>query len=155
MVATVRLVPRLPVSIGTVIFPDLRSCTLAVGEVLNHGASIREFFSLAHRHRCLTVILECAELIDELTMKALNMFGKYPHKRPEVDTVMFKYQGSDAIRADTSRIVEEVVAKYGGKEYNHITDAEEVDVLWNDRKHALIGLFKMYPGRKGYMTDVW
>ena len=98
---------------------------------------------------------ECAELIDDLTMRALNIFGKYPHKRPEVDTVMFKYQGSDAIRADTSRIVEQVVAKYGGKEYKHITDPEEIDSLWNDRKFALIGLFKMYPGSKGYMTDVW
>lgn len=88
-------------------------------------------------------------------MKALNLFGKYPQKRPEVDTVMFKYQGSEAIRADTSRIVQQVVSKFGGKNYKHVTDSEEVDILWSDRKHALNGLFKMYPGSKGYMTDVW
>ena len=73
----------------------------------------------------------------------------------EADTVLFKYQGSEEVRADTSRLVESIVAKFGGQGYLHITKEDEAEILWADRKNALFGLLGMYPGCKGYITDVW
>ena len=59
------------------------------------------------------------------------------------------------VREDTSRLVERVIAKYGGHGYRHITKESEVELLWADRKNALFGILRMHPGYKGYITDVW
>ncbi|KAH8119838.1 FAD-binding domain-containing protein [Phellopilus nigrolimitatus] len=135
--ATVRLVPRLPISIAVVGFPDVRSATKAVCEIVNEGAAI-----------------QCAELCDHLAVQAMNRFGKFPRKWIEMDTVFFKYQGSDAVRDETSRLVEQVAGKHGGTGYTHIVNEEEGDILWSDRKSTLFGVLSINPGYKGYITDV-
>lgn len=101
------------------------------------------------------VVQECAELVDDLAMKAMNQYGKFPRKWPERDTVLFKFQGSVAVREDTSHLVQEVSEKYGGTEYTHVLSEEEGNILWTDRKNALFGILSIYPGYKGYITDVW
>ena len=73
----------------------------------------------------------------------------------ETDTVLFKFQGSEAVRDDSSMIVQKVIGKYGGFGYRHVTKEEDVEQLWADRKNLLFGLLKMHPGHKGYITDVW
>ncbi|KAL5531039.1 hypothetical protein ACEPAG_3915 [Sanghuangporus baumii] len=135
--ATIRLMPRLPTSVAVVSFPDVRSATQAVTEALNHGAAI-----------------QCAELVDDLYIRAVKKYGTFPMKWVEADTVLFKFQGSETVRADTSRLVENLSNKHGGYGYLHITKEEEVELLWSDRKNALFGLLQMYPGSKGFITDV-
>ncbi|EJD00218.1 FAD-binding domain-containing protein [Fomitiporia mediterranea MF3/22] len=135
--ATLRLVPRLPVSVSVVSFPNVRSATQAVCEVLNHGATI-----------------QCAELVDDLYIRSVKQYGTFPVTWDETDTVLFKLQGSEAVRMDTVKTVETVTHKYGGYGYMHITKEDDVESLWADRKNALFGLLKMYPGSKGFITDV-
>ncbi|OCB85133.1 FAD-binding domain-containing protein [Sanghuangporus baumii] len=160
--ATIRLMPRLPTSVAVVSFPDVQSATQAVTEALNHGAAIRKrcIRSIVSAIVELLIILspvlvtECAELVDDLYIRAVKNYGTYPMKWVEADTVLFKFQGSETVRADTSRLVENVSNKYGGYGYMHITKEDEVDLLWSDRKNALFGLLQMYPGSKGFITDV-
>ena len=90
-----------------------------------------------------------------MTTAALNRFGKYPRKWVEADTVLFKYQGSPEARADTSRLVDRAIRKYGGQNYEHIARRDEVDLVWSDQKTALFGILQMHTGSMGYITDVW
>ena len=99
--------------------------------------------------------LECCDLLDALTTTILNRVGKFPRKWVEADTILFRYQGSPDVRADTSRLVERVIRKFGGKDYVHVTAREGVELLWSDRKSAIPGVLQTFPGSIGYIAEVW
>lgn len=154
-IATIRLVPLLPTSVAVASFPDVASATRAVSEALNLGASIRKSIILNLNHSIPNLPKECAELFDDISIRALNIAASFPTKWPERDTVMFKFQGSPIVRDDTAQLVEKAISKHGGSGFVHVTKEEDVELLWSGRKNMLFGVLKMYPGMKGFITDVW
>ncbi len=99
--------------------------------------------------------VECAEIIDDIGIRAMNKYGKSTTKWQEVDTILLKYQGSATVMLDSSKMVEGVIANHGGYSYHYIQDEAQAQVLWDDRKNGLFGVLQSNPGKKGFITDVW
>jgi hypothetical protein len=97
--------------------------------------------------------IECAELVDALVIECLNAAGN--RNFPLKDTVLFKYQGSEVVMADTSRLVAEISTKYGGTDFQHFDQEKDADEIWNLRKNAYPYLGRRYSGYNGIVTDVW
>lgn len=135
--ATLRLAPVLPTTVAVAQFPDIRHATNAVCDILNHGAA-----------------LQCVEVLDELTIKAINRFGTSVRKLPEKVTLFFKFQGSDDVIRETSRYVESAIAKYGATGYQLASNEQESEDIWQNRRNALFASLAYRPGCKGWTTDV-
>lgn len=135
--ATLRLAPLLPTRVAVVQFPDVRQATNAVCDVLNQGAAI-----------------QCVEIIDELTIKALNAFSTSNQVRPEKVTLFFKFQGSEAVIRNNSDLVQKVIAQHGAADYRLAANEQEGELIWQDRRNALFAGLAYQPGCKGWITDV-
>lgn len=133
--ATVRLAPLLPTTVGFVAFPDVHKACKAVSEILTRGGTV-----------------QCAELIDIEMLKTMNTIepGRFQLK----DTVIFKYQGSKAIMADTSRLVEEVSAKYDATGFTYFEDEKDSEKIWTWRKMAFPEFMRSNPEYECFSTDV-
>ncbi|KAG1838136.1 FAD-linked oxidase-like protein [Suillus subalutaceus] len=155
--ATLRLAPVLPSTVAVAQFPDIRHATDAVCDVLNHGAALRKSQALQRCQMLSGACLfptECVEIIDELTIKALNQFGTSARKWPEKVTLFFKFQGSDDVIQETSRHVESAVAKHGATDYQLASNKQESEDIWQDRRNALFACLAYRPGCQGWITDV-
>jgi len=137
-IATIRLTPLLPTNVAVVQFPSVKHATEAVVEVMNKGVGI-----------------QCVELVDEVFMKATNKLGMSKRKWPEKDSLFFKLQGpTPASLAESGKIVQEVVKKYGGSNFQLARNEVEAEELWSDRKNAHFAGLALYPGATGWPTDV-
>ncbi|KAF7357844.1 D-lactate dehydrogenase [cytochrome], mitochondrial [Mycena venus] len=138
---TIRLAPVLPTTVATVQFPNVGAAAEAVRQAINVagvGASV-----------------QCVELVDDNFMAALNRFGSLKRKYLEKDGLFFKFQGhSDAALKEVAKIVKGVCEKNGGSGFKLASGPAEAEAMWSDRKNALnIGL-SLYPGARGWSTDV-
>ena len=89
-------------------------------------------------------------------MKATNKLGMSKRKWPEKDSLFFKLQGpTPASLAESGKIVQEVVKKYGGSNFQLARNEEEAEELWSDRKNAHFAGLALVPGATGWPTDVW
>lgn len=88
-----------------------------------------------------------------MTVGCFNAVGgkNFPLK----DSVLFKYQGTQVIMAETARLVEEVSIKYGGADFLYFGQEKDADEIWNLRKSAFPHLARQYHGYKGLVTDAW
>ncbi|KAL0575139.1 D-lactate ferricytochrome c oxidoreductase [Marasmius crinis-equi] len=135
---TIRLTPVLPTTVAVVHFPDVRKATEAVIEVLNQGVGV-----------------QCVELLDDVFMHAVNLYGQGARKWPELDSLFFKLQGhSQESLKESARVVKEVVERYGGTGFQLARDAKEAEDLWHDRKNALYSGLALVEGSRGWSTDV-
>lgn len=135
--ATLRLAPRLPTTVATVAFPDVRKAVDAVAEIINKGVPI-----------------QCVELLDDHMMAALNKAGLADRKYPELDSLFFKFQGSKEAQQEASAVVKKIVAKHGGKNFQAARDEKEAHDFWQNRKYALWSTIALYPGSRVWTTDV-
>ncbi|KAH7341556.1 FAD-linked oxidase-like protein [Rhizoctonia solani] len=135
--ATLRLAPRLPTSVATVAFPDVRKAVDAVAEILNKGVPI-----------------QCVELLDDHMMGAINKAGLADRKYPEMDSLFFKFQGSLESQKEASATIKKIVEKHGGKHFQAARDEKEAKDLWQNRKYALWSTMALYPGARAWTTDV-
>ncbi|CAE6393724.1 unnamed protein product [Rhizoctonia solani] len=135
--ATLRLAPRLPTSVATVAFPDVRKAVDAVAEILNKG-----------------VPLQCVELLDDHMMVAINKSGLADRKYPEMDSLFFKFQGSPESQKEASATIKKIVEKHGGKHFQAARSEKEAKDLWQNRKYALWSTMALYPGARAWTTDV-
>ncbi|KAK7031045.1 D-lactate ferricytochrome c oxidoreductase [Paramarasmius palmivorus] len=135
---TIRLAPVQKTTVAVVHFPDVRRATEAVIDVMNQGVGI-----------------QCVELLDDVFMRAVNLYGQSSHQWPERDSLFFKLQGHSAESLqDTARVVKEVVERHGGTGFQLAKDAKEAEDLWHDRKNALYSGLALVEGSRGWSTDV-
>ncbi|KAI0632542.1 FAD-linked oxidase-like protein [Trametes polyzona] len=135
---TVRLAPLLPTNVAVVQFPDVRSATEAVIEVVNSGVGI-----------------QCVELCDDQFMRATNIYGMSTRKWPEKDSLFFKFQGpTPRALKETADIVKTITAKHGATGFSLARSDQEAHDLWMDRKNALYSSLAILPGARGWSTDV-
>ncbi|CDO70812.1 hypothetical protein BN946_scf184801.g3 [Trametes cinnabarina] len=138
IVVTIRLAPVLPTNVAVVQFPDVRSATEAVIEVVNSGVGI-----------------QCVELCDDQFMRATNAYGMSTRKWPEKDSLFFKFQGpTPRSLQETADIVKKITAKHGGTGFSLARNDKEAHDLWMDRKNALYSSLAILPGARGWSTDV-
>ncbi|KAF8734138.1 FAD linked oxidase, partial [Rhizoctonia solani] len=135
--ATLRLAPRLPTSVATVGFSDVRQAVDAVAEILNKGVPI-----------------QCVELLDDHMMAAINKANLADRKYAEMDSLFFKFQGSPEAQKEASATIKKIVEKHGGKHFQAARDEKEASDLWQNRKYALWSTMALYPGARAWTTDV-
>lgn len=135
--ATLRLAPLLPYRVAVCGFPDAASAVTAVTKVINSGAPV-----------------QCAELCDNIAMRAINEHGGCNRKLPESDTIFFKFQGDPAVMDNTAEKVSGIVRQYGGKDLQFANDKDESDDLWAARKSLRFSLMALKPGSSTYSTDI-
>jgi len=98
------------------------------------------------------------ELLDSISMAAINKYGSSGRKRPERDSLFFKIQGhSQAALQDTAGVVRKIAEKHDGTGFELAQNEKEAAILWDDRRNAYsAGLALMKEGRgRGFPTDVW
>ncbi|KAF5367814.1 hypothetical protein D9757_010324 [Collybiopsis confluens] len=135
---TIRLTPVLETTVCMAHFPDVKTATEVVREAINRGVGI-----------------QCAELLDDTSMKILNSHGTAGGGWPEEDTLLFKFQGpSRESLQETGRIVKEIIAKHGGFGFKFAKNDEEARALWDTRKNGLYAAMAYAPGSRPWSTDV-
>ncbi|KAF8288830.1 hypothetical protein DL93DRAFT_2092175 [Clavulina sp. PMI_390] len=134
---TIRLAPRLPSTVAVAQFPNVKSATEAVKDILNTGAAI-----------------QCVELCDDQFMKATNIYGISERKYAELDSLFFKFQGTPETIAETTRIVRDITKQHGATGFEVAETDDQATDLWADRKNALFSTQALLPGGRSWTTDV-
>src|SRR6267154_6011335 len=114
-----------------------------------HCVSRKAFHRCRMLIRTCLLLIECVEIIDELSIKVLNEFGVATRKWPEKATLFFKFQGSEDSIRETSRYVESAIAKHGATDYQLASNEQESEDIWQDRRNALFACLAYRPGCKG------
>ncbi|RSH94260.1 hypothetical protein EHS25_004063 [Saitozyma podzolica] len=135
--ATVRLAPLLPTKCAVVTFPGVEEAVRAATEVVNAGFPV-----------------QCVEFLDGRTMSAINKGGLAGRQYKEIDSLFFKFQGSDASMSEVSKAVQKVVAKHGGKHFEFSKSDKEAQDLWQGRKAALWSVLSLKEDARVWTTDV-
>lgn len=137
---TLRLAPVLPTRVAVVQFPSVEHATRASTAALNYGVN-----------------LQCIELLDALSMRALNVFNAARGARtwPERDSLFIKIQGATPVFIEESaRILRAAAEAHGGTGFEFAASEAAADELWLARKNAMHASFAMFPGARAFGTDV-
>jgi D-lactate dehydrogenase (cytochrome) len=88
-------------------------------------------------------------------MSAIKRFGNVNMPLPSLDTIFFKFQGSDPASIDASvKIVSEIAKKNGGQDLVFAVDDAQSEELWRARKSAHWSAMALVEGSTCYSTDV-
>ncbi|KZV88695.1 FAD-binding domain-containing protein [Exidia glandulosa HHB12029] len=131
---TLRLAPVVPTTVATVQFRNVADAVSTVLKLLNLG-----------------VPLQCAELLDSVTMRSINLAGGAARKYDDADALFLKIQNPTRAILDTVKATCE--AHYGTR-FELATSPEDADVLWADRKNAYFSNYALMPGARGMATDI-
>jgi D-lactate dehydrogenase (cytochrome) len=92
------------------------------------------------------------ELMDELSMRALNGYSKLD--LPVAPTLIFELHGTGASVAEQSELVATMARDQGGGTIDWQTRQEERNRLWQARHDIYFALLAQRPGAEGWPTDV-
>jgi D-lactate dehydrogenase (cytochrome) len=88
-------------------------------------------------------------------MSAIIQHGNVSMPLPSLDSIFFKFQGSDPASINANiRIVEEISKRYGGKRLLFAENDEQSEELWRARKSAHWSAMALVEGGTCYSTDV-
>ena len=133
---TVRLhgIPE-AVSAAVCAFPDLAAAVNTVIAVIQAGVPVARI-----------------ELLDEVQMKALNLYSKLSYR--EAPTLFFEFHGTDKGVVEQVETAQEFAAEFGGADFQWATKPEDRARLWQARHDAYFAALALRPGGKGMPTDV-
>ncbi len=92
------------------------------------------------------------ELLDELEMRAVNLFSKLSY--PEQPTLFFEFHGSESGAAEQAETVGEIAREQGASEFKWANRPEDRNRLWQARHDALYAARALRAGAKAMITDV-
>ena len=93
-----------------------------------------------------------AELLDDLTMKSINMYSKTSYA--EAATVFFEFHGTDDGVAYQAGIAQELAAENGGNDFNWTSNTEERNKMWRARHDVAWAGKLLHPTGEIWSTDV-
>ncbi|BAL26298.1 FAD-binding oxidoreductase [Azoarcus sp. KH32C] len=133
---TVRLHP-LPEAVSAAVcaFPDLDSAVQTVIQTIQLGIPVARI-----------------ELLDELTVKAVNRFSKTTLR--ESPMLFFEFHGSPAGVEEQARTVQELAGELGGANFEWATHPEDRSRLWAARHDVYFASLNLRAGSRGITTDV-
>ena len=100
----------------------------------------------------LGVPLARVEILDDMQMKAVNLYSKLDY--PEVTTLFFEFHGSPGHVAEQIALVGDLAAANGGGEFKWSNLPEERSRLWKARHDAYYAAVNLRTGAIGWATDV-
>lgn len=92
------------------------------------------------------------ELLDALTLKAVNQYSKTT--LAEQPTLFFEFHGSSSAVAEQAELVEALAAEQGASGFAWATRPEERSRLWQARHDAYFACLQLKPGCRAFSTDV-
>ena len=116
---------------------------------------------------------ECVELVDDYSkfisyidaaqlktscfpaISAINKAGTVDRTYPARDSLFFKIQGSnDSIKA-TAKVIQAIIKRHSGANFQYAATDDEAASLWEARKYALMSVLASEEGVRAWTTDVW
>jgi D-lactate dehydrogenase (cytochrome) len=133
---TVKLYP-IPEAISAAVctFPDIDAAVRAVIHTIQMGVPVARI-----------------ELLDALSLKAINLFSKTA--LAEAPTLFFEFHGSPAGVAEQAEIVQAIAGELGGANFEWATHPEDRSRLWQARHDAYFACLQLKPGCRCFPTDV-
>ena len=92
------------------------------------------------------------ELIDAMTMDAVNRYSKLDHK--VAPTLMFEFHGTERGVEEQVGQVRDFASEHGGSEFRWTAGHEERNRMWQARHDAYFAMLALRPGCEGWATDV-
>ena len=133
---TVKLYP-IPEAISAAVctFPDIESAVQTVIQTIQLGVPVARI-----------------ELLDALSLKAINQFSKTT--LAEAPTLFFEFHGSPAGVEEQAETVQAIAGELGGANFEWATRPEERTRLWQARHDAYFACLQLKPGCRCFPTDV-
>lgn len=92
------------------------------------------------------------ELLDALTLKAINRYSKLDLR--ESPTLWFEFHGTEAGVKEQALQVQEIASIHGGLDFEWAVRPEERTRLWQARHDAYFACLQLRPGSRMIATDV-
>jgi len=133
---TVKLYP-IPEAISAAVctFPDIESAVQTVIQTIQLGVPVARI-----------------ELLDTLSLKAINQFSKTT--LAEAPTLFFEFHGSPAGVEEQAETVQAIAGELGGANFEWATRPEDRSRLWQARHDAYFACLQLKPGCRCFPTDV-
>jgi D-lactate dehydrogenase (cytochrome) len=133
---TVKLYP-IPEAISAAVctFPDIDSAVQTVIQTIQLGVPVARI-----------------ELLDALSLKAINIFSKTT--LAEAPTLFFEFHGSPASVAEQAETVQAIADDLGGTHFEWAARPEDRSRLWQARHDAYFACLQLKPGCRCFPTDV-
>ena len=133
---TVKLYP-IPEAISAAVctFPDIDSAVQTVIQTIQLGVPVARI-----------------ELLDALSLKAINLFSKTT--LAEAPTLFFEFHGSPSSVAEQAETVQAIADELGGANFEWATRPEDRSRLWQARHDAYFACLQLKPGSRCFPTDV-
>ena len=133
---TVKLYP-IPEAISAAVctFPDIDAAVQTVIQTIQLGVPVARI-----------------ELLDTLSLKAINIFSKTT--LAEAPTLFFEFHGSPASVAEQAETVQAIADDLGGTHFEWAARPEDRSRLWQARHDAYFACLQLKPGCRCFPTDV-
>jgi len=92
------------------------------------------------------------ELLDDVQMDATNRYSRMNYA--VANTLFFEFHGTDASVAEQVGQVRDIVADFGGGDFQYARSAEDRSKLWQARHDVFYSTLALRPGSLGWPTDV-
>jgi len=133
---SVRLHPIQPaISAATCAFASVENAARTVIQTLQAGIPVAR-----------------SELLDALTMKALNRYSKTSYR--EAPTLLLEFHGTEAAVVEQAEQVQQLARENGGLDFQWATRPEERSRLWEARHNAYFAALQLKHGARAISTDV-
>ncbi len=133
---TVKLYP-IPEAISAAVctFPSIEAAVQTVIQTIQLGVPVARI-----------------ELLDALSLKAINLFSKTT--LAEAPTLFFEFHGSPAGVEEQAQTVQAIADDLGGANFEWATRPEDRSRLWQARHDAYFACLQLKPGCRCFQTDV-
>ncbi len=133
---TVKLYP-IPEAISAAVctFPSIEAAVQTVIQTIQLGVPVARI-----------------ELLDALSLKAINLFSKTT--LAEAPTLFFEFHGSDSSVQEQAELTQEIAQGNGGQDFQWATRQEDRSRLWQARHDAYFACLQLKPGARCFPTDV-
>lgn len=133
---TVKLYP-IPEAISAAVctFPSIEAAVQTVIQTIQLGVPVARI-----------------ELLDALSLKAINLFSKTT--LAEAPTLFFEFHGSPAGVEEQAQTVQAIADDLGGANFEWATRPEDRSRLWQARHDAYFACLQLKPGCRCFPTDV-
>ena len=92
------------------------------------------------------------ELLDELSIQAVNQFAKFDY--PLKPTLFLEFHGTTQSVTEQAKQVGEIMRQFGGTDFQWTTNGVARDRLWHARHNAYYAALELIPGKTAITTDV-
>uniref|UniRef100_Q47JF4 D-lactate dehydrogenase (cytochrome) n=1 Tax=Dechloromonas aromatica (strain RCB) TaxID=159087 RepID=Q47JF4_DECAR len=133
---TVKLYP-IPEAISAAVctFPSIEAAVQTVIQTIQLGVPVARI-----------------ELLDALSLKAINLFSKTT--LAEAPTLFFEFHGSPSSATEQAETVQAIADELGGTNFEWAARPEDRSRLWQARHDAYFACLQLKPGCRCFPTDV-